>query len=570
MYSVLQKRIDKWSESKKALVEEQGGFREGRGTPDQVFSLVEMVRARAGMKTYCCFIDVRKAFDRVWRAGLWKQMWDIGVRGKMWRVVKNMYEEVVSCVKVGSDRTDWFGLDVGVRQGCVLSPILCSIFIDGLAKELKKCRGGVRVDGLPVLLLLYADDIVLIAKNRRELQKMLDVVTEYSRRWRFELNKKKSQVVIFGGKAEEAAFSLGGAQIKTVEEYKYLGMEMQAGRMWKKFKKSRLMKARMARVKAWSMALRAGIVSVKSGVRIWESLVRPVIEFGSEVWGTEGDDDWREAEAEQRRMARIILGCSEKTANEVVLGELGWQTIKGRRWAIRLTYWGKLVCMADSRLAKRIYNESRRRYENDGTTNWCSYTHRMMTELKLEGVWERGSLGGMTMAAWKMLVSTQVEEWEEKRWREGIERKPKLANYAKWKLTKGMEGYLTSGDIAEGVRMITRLRGGSNMLKLDQGRKEGLRREDRVCEVCGQEVEDEEHFMLRCVRYRMGRRIMMREVGEVMEETKKWLREGNWEKLMQVLLGEGGGAKRAEIMEIVKVYTRWAAHTRRKTLQMVG
>ena len=194
----------------------------------------------------------------------------------------------------------------------------------------------------------------------------------------------------------------------------------------------------------------------------------------------------------------------------------------------------------------------------------------MMTELNLEAVWERGSLGGMTLGTWKVLIAKQIEEWETRKWREGIEGKPKLANYAKWKLTKGLEGYLTRGDNVEGTRLITRLRGGSNMLKLDQGRKEGLRREDRVCEVCGLEVEDEEHFMLKCVRYRVERRVMMRAVGEVMEETKKWAKEGDWEKLMQVLLGEGGGAKRAEIVEIVKEYTRWAVHTRRKTLQTVG
>ena len=67
------------------IVEEQGGFRPGRGTIDQLFVLTEILKSRVGMSTYAAFIDVKKAYDTVWRQGLWKRLWDEGVRGKMWR-----------------------------------------------------------------------------------------------------------------------------------------------------------------------------------------------------------------------------------------------------------------------------------------------------------------------------------------------------------------------------------------------------------------------------------------------------------------------------------------------------
>ena len=59
---------------------------------DILYTWAEVVRGRrgAGMKTYCAFIDVKKAYDRVWRDGLWKRLWESGVRGKMWRVVRGM------------------------------------------------------------------------------------------------------------------------------------------------------------------------------------------------------------------------------------------------------------------------------------------------------------------------------------------------------------------------------------------------------------------------------------------------------------------------------------------------
>ena len=76
----------------------------------------------------------------------------------MWRVVKNIYESVESSVLVNNDRTDWFELHTGVRQGCILSPILFNIFIDGLASSINKQRWGVKVKDRDISLLLFADD----------------------------------------------------------------------------------------------------------------------------------------------------------------------------------------------------------------------------------------------------------------------------------------------------------------------------------------------------------------------------------------------------------------------------
>ena len=83
-------------------------------------------------------------------------------------------------------KTEWFSLEVGVRQGCILSPTLFSIFIDGLAREVKKL-GGAKYKTLEVSLLLFADDIVLIAESAEALQKMLKVVFNKSKQFRFNL-----------------------------------------------------------------------------------------------------------------------------------------------------------------------------------------------------------------------------------------------------------------------------------------------------------------------------------------------------------------------------------------------
>ena len=143
-----------------------------------------------------------------------------GIGGKMWRVVKNLYAEVGSCVRLGEDKTDWFSLEVGLRQGCILSPVLFSIFIDGLAEEVKKI-GGARYGEIEMSLLLFADDIVLVAENAKMLQKMLEVVYKYSTKFRFRFNREKSNVMIFGKKRGEPKFYLGESELKVVQEYKF-------------------------------------------------------------------------------------------------------------------------------------------------------------------------------------------------------------------------------------------------------------------------------------------------------------------------------------------------------------
>jgi len=106
---------------------------------------------------------VKKAYDTVWRDGLWKRLWDEGVRGKLWRVVQSMYRVVQSAVLVGEEQTEWFDLSTGVRQGCVMSPILFSLFVNGLAREINKKAVGIAVGDRRVRLLMYADDIALLA-----------------------------------------------------------------------------------------------------------------------------------------------------------------------------------------------------------------------------------------------------------------------------------------------------------------------------------------------------------------------------------------------------------------------
>ena len=144
--SILNERLTKWCDRNNIIVEEQGGFRKGRGCVDQIFVLAGILNKRRKKLTCCCFIDLKKAFDRVWRKGLWKALWEEGIRGKMWNVIKSLYKSTKSKIILGQEETEFFEIEAGVRQGCVLSPLLFSIFINKLAKKINESGIGININ----------------------------------------------------------------------------------------------------------------------------------------------------------------------------------------------------------------------------------------------------------------------------------------------------------------------------------------------------------------------------------------------------------------------------------------
>jgi hypothetical protein len=166
--AVLNKRLYTWCEENGILIDQQGGFRAERGCPEMVWTLDETIkwRKRRRMTTYMCFLDVRKAYDTVWFLGLWHRMKEKGIGGKLLRVCKEWYDEMESCVLVRGDRTNWFPIEQGVKQGGILSPLLYSLFINDIALAMEEagCE-GVEVGSQRISILMYADDVSVTNKS---------------------------------------------------------------------------------------------------------------------------------------------------------------------------------------------------------------------------------------------------------------------------------------------------------------------------------------------------------------------------------------------------------------------
>src|SRR5689334_17638323 len=96
----------------------------GRSTIDHLFVLTETIRSRRDQRkdTYCAFLDLKKAYDTILGNTIWKRLHQVGIKGKMQRVLRSLYDRVQSCVVMEGELTEWFHVNVGLRQGCMLSP----------------------------------------------------------------------------------------------------------------------------------------------------------------------------------------------------------------------------------------------------------------------------------------------------------------------------------------------------------------------------------------------------------------------------------------------------------------
>ena len=113
----------------------------------------------------------------------------------MWRMLQNISREVKSCVDVSGERSEWVASQVGVRQGCVISPTLFSVFINAMAMEIREMTAGIKWGAKTFNVLLFADDVVLIAEKEEDMTRMLARAHYFSERHRFRFNVAKCKIM---------------------------------------------------------------------------------------------------------------------------------------------------------------------------------------------------------------------------------------------------------------------------------------------------------------------------------------------------------------------------------------
>ena len=200
--SVLNARLYFWLEENAAITECQSGFRKNYSTVDQTFNLYATVKKclrKKGQKLYVAFVDFWKAFDSVRHDELSDCIKNQRIKGKFFGALRAMYNSLLSCIRANCKYSEFFECPVGVRQGCVLSPTLFSLFINQPANHVTaKARHGIQlVPGvMELFILLFADDVALLSTTATGLQNQIVYLITCCQEMKMEVNKDKAKIMV--------------------------------------------------------------------------------------------------------------------------------------------------------------------------------------------------------------------------------------------------------------------------------------------------------------------------------------------------------------------------------------
>jgi hypothetical protein len=209
----------------------QFGYKKGSGisTIQPLYILKELIALHKDKMTpfYIASLDAEKAFDTVWRDGLYHKI-KCKMKASTWLILKLYYDTSVGFLKTnGKIMNNKIYINRGVKQGGILSPFLFNNFIDDLLLQIKKTGIGTYWLNICVAILAYCDDILLMCSSMKQLQSLLDICTDYAKSWDLKFNESKCVVLNAGHKIynnNNVLLHINNIKMNCVNEIKYLGL----------------------------------------------------------------------------------------------------------------------------------------------------------------------------------------------------------------------------------------------------------------------------------------------------------------------------------------------------------
>ena len=447
------------------------------------------------------FIDFKKAYDTVNRNVLWSVLLRAGVHGKMFKMIQAMYSSVKACV-LGSSKNGHsrlFECLQGLKQGCVVSPILFSLLINELATEIiLNGKHGISFssDETELFLLLFADDLTLLASTVVGLQHQLNILHKETERLRLTVNLEKSKIIVFrkGGflRSTEKWF-LGGKQLEIVNSYKYLGLTFSTRHSFTLAMDEIKLRGKRATNEIICTLKRIGCNSPHVFFKLFDSQVVPLLLYASEIWGYRS---FQQIEQVHLYACKRFLHVRNKTTNDVVYGELGRFPL----WITSITrcvkYWIRLLKQPNERYSKKAYNTLLSMH-NKGHKTWVTHINNILCGNGFEQVWLFGC--GNEIEFMKELKERLVSSFYHN-WRNHLDSSTRLYIYSKLKHSFAREEYLNVLYIGRYRDVVAQFRMGVSQINAHRYRFSSSV-EKTSCPVCLNTREDEIHFMFLCPLY---------------------------------------------------------------------
>jgi len=353
--------------------EYQAGFRPGRSTSDQIFTIRQILEKcrEFNISTYHLFIDFKAAYDSVDRNELFHVMADLGFPSKLTRLVRATLTNVSYCVKLQGNYSAPFRGDNGLRQGDALSTLLFNVVLEGAVRRAHVVTNGT-IFNRSVQLLAYADDIDIIGRSVASVRETFTALEREANRVGLIVNENKTKFMIAGSNRapfnNDDSISIGDRNFEIVDQFEYLGSTVTSDNDISVEIAKRIQKASCA-FGSLRSHMRSRVLSRETKRSMYKVLIRPVLTYGSECWTLSASDEYQLLSFERRVLRSIYGGILEngmwrRRHNFELERELRGLTVCGIVKLSRLRWAGHVVRMGDTRTPKIVLTrtpEGRRR-----------------------------------------------------------------------------------------------------------------------------------------------------------------------------------------------------------------
>ncbi len=486
--AILSRRINDYLEDQNKISNHQAAFRKNYSTIDHIYTLKSIVNKyvlKNKSKLYCCFVDFRKAFDSVWRDAIFTKLRRLGIGGKYYDLIKNMYSNTVSCVKLPTGLTRGFTTNVGIKQGDNLSPTLFNIFIDDVTDYLSE-NDDIVLNGVNVSTLLYADDLLILTKSPTKMQLALNKLDLYCKRWKLTINSDKTKVMVFRQRKvlPDLAFTLAGKPLEIVDTFTYLGITFSHNGNFDRAIKDMQIKAMRAMFKITSTLKSTDILNCSLYIKLFDSMIKPILLYGGQVWSQRllryflkedfGKLDQLPFEQLQNKLCKQALHVGKYSSNLAVRAELGRFPLLITVALHTIKYWVNILKSPD-KIVYAAYQEDVA-LDKAGQANWATLVRAILARCGLSRAWDT-QVVAHPETLFKQVQTALIEQYtnvffgklQSKTGNDGTSGN-KLRTYVTIKTDHAFEKYLKLNMSVRATQAIAKIRISSHDLEIERGR----------------------------------------------------------------------------------------------------
>lgn len=356
--TILKRKLQPIAE--KILLEEQCGFRRGRSTIDAIFTIKQIMENRReyNLPLFFLFLDYNKAYDTVDRQRLWAILKDYGIPVNLLNAIKSLYQN--TSIAIWSGRQDSQGksirINMGLRQGCGLSPILFDLYINRILEDWKKTnpKGISLGDNRYIDSVLFADDQVLIAASEHQLQGNVTELNKILKQYNMEISHKKTKSMAVEGKhMRRCKIVIDNHIIEQVSTFKYLGSTISLHNY------NMDLEENLMRYNALNGCIQRNFgkfMRKEVQLKMYNIISKPALMYGSETWVLTAQEK-RRLEASQMRFMRSLLGVTlrDRIRSQVIRDGLRVRSVVEEVLEYQLKWHQHVQRMPPMRLPSQAY-----------------------------------------------------------------------------------------------------------------------------------------------------------------------------------------------------------------------